>query len=410
MTRVILVALASFAIGACGVRAGVLSDRVVEAVDAGSDAFEPSDARTEDAAPVGTGAWVATGQMHTCAIRGGVLACWGANGAGRLGLGDEVDRDRPAQVTSGGPWVEVSAGDRHTCARDEAGAIACFGDNDRGQLGLGDLAARRTPERVSLPRPALSVSSGFEVTCAVLDDRSAWCWGENLEGQLGRADTYPGAPSPTPLRVGEESDWTRVAAGQGHVCGIRAPGTLWCWGRNTDGQLAQGDSAPVQLRAPTRVGTSSDWIDVDVGQDTTCGLRADGSMWCWGANNFGQAGAPPSSHLATPLRVGADADWIEVRTDTFATCARKSSGSLWCFGRNVEGQLGLGDTVDRSTPTRVDVATDWVQIDVGRFHACGRKTSGAILCTGENRDGQLGLADRDRRSTFTEAALSPPPT
>lgn len=386
---------------ACSIRGEVLFDREASVEDSGfvTDTATPSDA------PTGSGAWVSAGQSHSCAIRGGVLACWGDGANGRLGLGDEAARDRPTVVGGGGPFESVTTGDAQTCARETSGSILCFGGNDRGQLGLGDLTPRRTPVRVPLSRPATVVSAGYEVTCALLDDRSLVCWGENLEGQLGQADTYPGTPSSKPLRVGGDSDWSVIAAGQGHVCGIRAPGTLWCWGRNTDGQLGQGPGAEVQLRTPTRVGTESDWIAVDVGQATTCGLRADGSMWCFGDNGFGQVGTAPSSGVTTPRRVGADTGWVEVKTDTFHTCARKADGSLWCFGRNVEGQLGLGDTTDRSTPTRVGAATDWVQLDVGRFHTCARKTDGSIHCTGANADGELGLGDRDRRATFTRVVL-----
>ena len=35
--------------------------------------------------------------------------------------------------------------------------------------------------------------------------------------------------------------WTRIAAGGDHTCGIRAGGTLWCWGDNSDGQLGLGN-------------------------------------------------------------------------------------------------------------------------------------------------------------------------
>jgi alpha-tubulin suppressor-like RCC1 family protein len=399
-----LLVTAVWDVGGCAVREEVLGDRGIAAVDAGPGPI--ADVSVD--APSGTGAWIATGQGHTCAIRTGQLACWGENGGGRLGVGDEIDRERPSFV-AGGPWVQVSAGDAHTCARGDGGDVWCFGDNAVGQIGVGDRTPRRAPARVSLARAATTISAGFDVSCALLDDGTLWCWGENLEGQLGQGDSYPGEPSDTPRRVGTDADWTRISAGQGHVCGIRAPGTLWCWGRNTDGQLGLGDGTPGQIRTPTRVGAQSDWVDVDVGQQTSCGLRANGSMWCWGTNGFGQVGTAPSPDVTTPRRVGFDTDWREVRTDTFATCARRVDGSLWCFGRNVEGQLGLGDTADRSTPTRVGSATDWVQVDVGRFHACARKVDGSIHCTGANANGQLGLGDRDRRNTFQPAVLAAPP-
>lgn len=398
---IVRILVAASALVGCGLRVEVLSDRTVEPiVDGGADTATESDAPVFDA-PAGTGTWIATGQYHACAIRAGLLSCWGDGHGGALGLGDETDRSRPSLVPAAGPWAEVSGGEHHTCARTDGGELWCFGQNARGQLGVLDLAARRSPSKVALDRAVRSVSAGYETTCAIAVDGSLWCWGENLEGQLGRDDGYPGSPSPRPLRVGTGEDWIRVSAGQGHVCGIRAPGTLWCWGRNPDGQLGLGAGTPIQIRTPTRVGAASDWVDVDVGQDTSCGLRSDGSIWCWGVNAFGQVGASPSGPVYAPRRVGLDADWAEVRTDTFSTCARKTNGSLWCWGRNVEGQLGLGDIVDRATPTRVGTGTDWVQVDVGRFHACARRGDGTVLCTGENDAGQLGVGDGARRDVLT---------
>jgi alpha-tubulin suppressor-like RCC1 family protein len=203
-----------------------------------------------------------------------------------------------------------------------------------------------------------------------------------------------------PLRVGTANDWQKIAPGQGHVCGIRAPGTLWCWGRNSTMELGLGEGSPSQLRTPTRVGTASDWIDVEAGQDTTCGIRADGSLWCWGVNTFGQAGTVPGAPIREPRRVDADTDYDQLSVDTFSTCARKKSGAIVCMGRNTEGQLGVGDNADRSAPTRAGLASDWTKIVHGRFHTCAR-TATTIACAGANDRGQLGVGDNDRRNVLT---------
>jgi alpha-tubulin suppressor-like RCC1 family protein len=191
-----------------------------------------------------------------------------------------------------------------------------------------------------------------------------------------------------------------VSAGQGHGCGIRSSsatgGELWCWGRNTDGELGQGDGAGGQLRSPVRVGTANDWVDVDCGQGTTCGVRADGSLWCWGDNDWGQVGTAPSGAVSSPRKADGTG-YASVETDTFHTCARTLEGNLFCMGRNIEGQLGVDDTSDRSTPTLVAGASTWEQGSTGRFFTCARSTTGTIACTGANESGQLGTGDTDRR-------------
>ncbi len=402
--RILLLALL---LPGCGFHVDVLTDRV--SLDAASDTSDLDDAVVFDTsgdASVGIGASVSVGQYHSCSIVRGVLWCWGDGQQGALGVGDETDRLQPTRVDVRPsefprPWVEVSAGERHTCARTEQNELFCWGDNASGELGLGDTNRRMTPARVATPRTPKFLSLGYFFTCAVMTDGTLWCWGENVEGQLGVSDAYPGPPSLTPLQVATNSDWTAISGGQGHACGIRAPGSLWCWGRSSDGETGLGDGAPLQVRTPTRVGNADDWIAVDAGQDTTCGLRADGSLWCWGVNAFGQAGQPPSQPITAPRRVGADTGYVGVSTDTFTTCAWKSSGALSCFGRNVEGQLGVGDTTDRSAPTPVTIAGPWAQASVGRFHICARTQLGTIGCAGANDQGQLGTGDTARRNVLT---------
>jgi len=386
----------------CGLRVDVLTDSTdAAAFDGATDAGVVPEGGIADAPVMGSGAFVATGQYHSCAIITGTLLCWGDGRNGALGLGDTSNRIRPARVPLARALLDVSLGEGFTCARTVEGEVWCFGANARGELGVGDTNPRSTPTKLTLPRSAAQIAAGYEHACAILDDGALVCWGENLEGQMGQNDSYPGANVLSPVRVGTDADWKSVSAGQGHVCGIRAPGTLWCWGRNSDSELGQGAGAPIQIRTPTRVGDASDWVQLDTGQNGACGVRADGSLWCWGGNAFGQAGTAPSTAITAPRQVGADRDWLEVSIDTFSTCARKRDGSLHCFGRNVEGALGVGDFTDRSSPTRAGTDLDWTQVSMGRFHACARKNTGAVACTGENVAGQLGVGDTNRRNVFT---------
>ncbi|MFS8067963.1 MAG: RCC1 domain-containing protein, partial [Byssovorax sp.] len=233
--------------------------------------------------------------------------------------------------------------------------------------------------------------------------------GANGEGQLAQDDPFPGVgvDRGEPVQVGADFDWLLADAGDGHTCGIRAPGSLWCWGRNSDGELGLGAGSPIQTRTLSRTGDAEDWRDVRIGQQTSCGLRGAGSLYCWGGNDFGEAGLGDTARRDVPTRVGDGDDWTVISLDTFHACGVRADGSLHCWGRNIEGQLGLGDADARLAPTRVDMATDWVSVAAGRFHTCALKRDRSVLCTGQNDVGQLGLGDIESRTTFTPVVLPP---
>jgi hypothetical protein len=268
-----------------------------------------------------------------------------------------------------------------------------------GQLGSPGVNDVLSPIAVALPDAARTLSAESAFSCAVLDNGSLYCWGQNTEGMLAQDDNYPGEDQFSPLRVADFDDWTLVDAGQGHACALRGTGNLWCWGRNSQDQLGLGDTATEQYRYPQQVGDQDDWIDVQAGQNHSCGLRVEGSLWCWGENSFGNLGTGDFTSHSSPFPIG-DASYTDLSLDTFHTCAVDENADLWCWGRNVEGQLGLGDIQDRALPTRV-ASGGWAQVAVGRFHTCAKKLDDSVWCTGENVVGQLGVGDTDRRNEFT---------
>lgn len=353
-----------------------------------------------DAAPVSDGASgtdIVAATSDTCAVMDGVPYCWGSR----------VD-DRTVSVpTRMGSVSEmrfrrITSGQGAHCAELSNGGVACFGTNADGELGQGDLTARPDPTAVVLPSSAARVRGHFVSFVARLDDRSLYLWGDNHESQIGAPGLLStGTDALRPVPNPDGTDWIDADMGQGHACGIRAPGALYCWGRNSDRECGLGPDAPIQLGAPTRVGTAEDWLSVTTGQSTTCGIRVPGSLYCWGANDSGQIGAGDYETRDVPTQTGTDSDWTSVDLDTLHVCGIRRPGALYCWGRNVEGQLGVGDTVDRNTPTRAGEWSDWIQVSVGRFHTCGRRADNSLWCTGENENGRLGTGTLQRTNTMT---------
>jgi len=97
-----------------------------------------------------------------------------------------------------------------------------------------------------------------------------------------------------------------------------------------------------------------DVAQVAAGLLHVCALKGDGTVWCWGANGYGQLGDATLDDKAAPVPVTAlGADVVQVTAGDNATCALKRDGTLWCWGANSSGQLGNGTTTDSSTPTQV---------------------------------------------------------
>lgn len=185
---------------------------------------------------------------------------------------------------------------------------------------------------------------------------------------------------------------TAVSTGGQSSCAIRNDGTLWCWGRNNFGQL--GDATTVPRSTPVQAGTFADWSQVATSGATTCGIRADSSLWCWGLSNFGQGGRGKTAPVTTPAQVGTNRTWTSVSTSWFHTCATRSNGTLWCWGANKHGELGLGTVGPAHTkPQRVGSLKTWTSVTSGGFHSCGTRSDGTAWCWGQNIFGQLGNAD-----------------
>jgi len=353
---------------------------------------------------------VTTGVSHSCALALGTIYCWGSNEFGQLGLGTRTDQLTPAPVSGAERYQSLCAGNAHTCGLTDLGEVLCWGRNHRGQLGRGDRGNLSQPGSVELPSSAAQVSCGFAHTCALLENGEAWCWGQNGEGELGLDDPFPGntpenADALEPVRVGG-STYRSVGPGDGHTCLVRSDGAMFCTGRNSDAQLGTA-SSQVQVRTLLRLGADTDWVQVVSGQQYSCGLRSDRSLWCWGTNTSIQIdeGSPlglPVEVSVAPARVPGG-EWLTVAAHTFHTCAIARDANVWCWGRNAEGQLDSEDTSLRVGP--VELGHRATSVDVGVFTTCLVDSSGVIACSGKNENGELGTGDRERRYTLTDVPL-----
>jgi alpha-tubulin suppressor-like RCC1 family protein len=241
-----------------------------------------------------------------------------------------------------------------------------------------------------------AISAGYEHTCGIRLDGSLWCWGLNGDGQLG----IGGGPviGWLPTQVGDAS-WLQIDASDSeHTCGIQVDGSLWCWGYNDFGQLGTGDYA--DRLVPTRVEGNAQWASVSTGYGHTCAIRVDGSMWCWGLNNGGQLGIGSDAYAVPDPTEVATTDgtrWLSVTAGGYYTCGIQTDHSLWCWGNGGYGELGLGNQVSHNVPVRVGQYADWVDVSAGYDFTCGVRVAHSLWCWGYNFSGELGVGDRMNR-------------
>ena len=335
---------------------------------------------------------VAAGSTHQCGIKNdGSLWCWGANRDGQVGIGsDEFMEETPTQVAGSQGWAQVRGGTRYSCAIKTDGTLWCWGNNQRGQLGTGSTTDQNRPVQESSnsshwAKVSTSTSSFTPYPCGIKESSGLYCWGANsITGHLGTGE--PGDQH-SPTRIDADA-WRDVELADLHACAIKEEGSLWCWGANVYGQLGTGMSGHADT--PTREATlSSDWEQVAVGSKHSCGLKTDGSLWCWGDNSYGQLGTGDTDNRNQPIQESTGAsDWAQVTVGGAHKCAIKEDGSLWCWGHNRDRQIGDGTQDDRHTPTEVGAEKGpWSQVDALRgsvSYTCAVNTSNALYCWGSN--------------------------
>jgi hypothetical protein len=229
------------------------------------------------------------GGDSACAILiDGSLWCWGRNDQHQLGYegnGSPV----PVRVGESNDWQSVTVGASTTCGI-RRGSLYCWGRNDLGQTGVGSAAPIIVvPTLVGGGASTWAgVGVGSEDACGFHYDRTFFCWGQLYSGN-----------SPLPVQrepkaiFGSTTGWIDIALGLASRCGRLDPGALVCWGRNDQGQVGIENGGTL-VPEPLPIGNDTDWAAVGVGNAFLCVQKAPGTVFCAGSNTVGQLGAGPT--------------------------------------------------------------------------------------------------------------------
>ncbi len=185
-------------------------------------------------------------------------------------------------------------------------------------------------------------------------------------------------PAPAPAQGTPHAEsgaiFSAISASNRHTCGLRADGTIVCWGGN---QGWDYDGSKYFEELGQAVAPAGQFSAVSAGRWHSCGLRTDGTITCWGDNSIGQSSAPSGQFVA-------------VSAGGHFTCALRPNGKIVCWGRNHKGQL------DAPTGRFTSVSSSW-------HHSCGLRTDGTITCWGDNRHSKTDSPS----GRFTAVAAGP---
>ncbi len=236
---------------------------------------------------------------------------------------------------------------------------------------------------------------------------SVLAWGGNTSGQLGTG-IYTASQYPTPVAAPSGTSTplisvVAVAGGARFSLALTAGGRVYSWGDDQYGQLGDNGNAGTRRNTPGLVVDSSGVplagiVAIAAGQDHALALAADGTVYAWGRNQYGQLGNSFTSDYLSSAYPVYDANFnpisaIAVAAGGYHSLAVLANGTALAWGYNSNGQLGNGTegaNTGSATPKPVSGLTNAVAVAAGQYHSLALLSNGRVSAWGYDLDGELG--------------------
>ncbi|WP_298876745.1 hypothetical protein [uncultured Microbacterium sp.] len=324
---------------------------------------------------------------------------WAEMGDGGPAGGDNpgtgVRRTTPSQLLRAfpSPVVQVAAAGEGTDGGSSQatfvllkdGTVWSVGGNGFGQLGTS-ANSRTTWAQIQGLSGVTQIAASKATLCALLSDGTLRTWGDNYYGQLGDGSSVSASSSPVQVR-GLPKAVTQIAAQWATFYALLSDGSVWAWGAGNFGQRGDGSSVLVANTPVQASGLSSGVAAVS----SSMALMSDGSVKAWG----GFAG-----NSLTPVSVSGLTSVVALAGGASTGYALRSDGSVWAWGRNNLGQVGNNSTTNQPTPVQVSgLASGVTRIAASGSAGYALLSDGTVKAWGGNSGGQLGDGTTTNRLT-----------
>ena len=154
--------------------------------------------------------------------------------------------------------------------------------------------------------------------------------GDNVNGELGLGNKTP--TGPTPVQVTLPGAPTHMAGGFAHTVARMADGSVYTWGDNSFGQLGNGSTTG--STTPLLVSLPRGAIAVAAANTASYALLDDGSVYTWGSSDrFGLLGDGDKNSVSlTPTPITALSQVVQITARDHDVAALRRDGSVWHWG------------------------------------------------------------------------------
>ncbi|MGD9972971.1 MAG: PQQ-binding-like beta-propeller repeat protein, partial [Desulfatirhabdiaceae bacterium] len=161
----------------------------------------------------------------------------------------------------------------------------------------------------------------------------------------------------------------RFSAGPFHCLALNADGTIWAWGQNAYGQLGDGAQNDASDGNPTKVNGLTNVIAISAGGHHSLALKSDGTVWAWGSNGGGQIGDGTNQDRFEPVRVIDLPKAIAIAAGMDFSAAVTEDGNVWTWGyvssvspffRYQPEKIGLNLISDNKPRLEVSPDHNWI--------------------------------------------------